>query len=250
LVFVRVLVTGASGFVGSSAVRSLVALGHRVRVLARDPVRAARVLAGAGAAETYTGDMLDAEAVARALDGCDAVVHAAAALGVTDRRTDLVAVNVTGTRNVVGGAVARGLDPVVHVSTIGVFARCVTPGRGARRFVLGGHYLTWPELADLCDALTGVRCRRITLPGRLVTTLGTLLDVARHVREFGYPLTRDAAEFMLTLVPSDDGPALDALGLTLRPVEESVADTLRRLVAAGHLPPARAGRLVSTERSA
>lgn len=335
----RVLVTGATGFVGSYAVRSLMALGHRPRVLVRDPARAARVLDAvgveAGTPETYTGDMLDEEAVARALDGCDAVVHAASALGVTDRRTDLVTVNVTGTRHVVGGAAARGLDPVIHVSTIAVFvpppgpmitadgplarprtaygrakteaeryarglqddgapvtifypggvvgpvqprldampaglaaglgllwpispggvtlldvrdlgdalARAVVPGKGARRFVLGGHYLTWPELADLCDALTGVRCRRITMPGRLMTALGTLLDAAKHVRGFAYPLTRDAAEFMLTLVPSDDGPALKALSLTPRPVGESVADTVRWLAAAGHLRPTRAGRL-------
>jgi nucleoside-diphosphate-sugar epimerase len=335
----RVLVTGASGFIGSHAVKSLLASGHRPRLLVRDPGRATRILGEIGiraeATEMCQGDMLDEAAVARALDGCDGVIHAAAALGVTDRRTDLVTVNVTGTRNVVGGAVARGLDPVIHTSTIAVFvppaepvitaggplahprtaygrskieaeryvrslqddgapvtvfylsgvlgpsqpnldampaglaaglgiawpitrggvslldvrdladalARSVAPGQGARRFVLGGHYVTWPELADLCDALTGVRCRRITLPARLVIALGTLLDTAKRVHGFRYPLTRDAAEIMVTLVPSDDAAALDALGLTLRPVEESVADTLRWLVAAGHLRPSRAGRL-------
>jgi nucleoside-diphosphate-sugar epimerase len=125
-------------------------------------------------------------------------------------------------------------------------ARSVEPGRGARRLLLGGHYVTWPEFADLCDALTGVRCRRIPLPGALMIALGTLLDAAKHVHGFRYPLTRDAAELMVTLVPSDDSAALDALGLTLRPVEESVADTLRWLAAAGHLRPSRAGRLAPT----
>jgi len=339
----RVLVTGASGFVGSHAVKSLLATGHRPRLLVRDPGRAGKTLADLGVraeeAEMCPGDMLDEAAVARALDGCDAVIHAAAALGVSDRRTDLVSVNVTGTRHVVGGAVARGLDPVIHTSTIAVFvppaepvitvagplaqprtaygrskmaaeryvrglqedgapvtvvypggvlgpaqphldampaglaaarngaawpisrggvslldvrdlgealARSVEPGRGARRLLLGGHYLTWPEFADLCDALTGVRCRRIRLPGRLMISLGTLLDAAKHVHGFRYPLTRDAAELMVTLVPTDDRLALDTLGLTLRPVEESVADTLRWLAAAGHLRPSRAGRLAPT----
>lgn len=335
----RVLVTGASGFVGSYAVRALLSAGHRPRLLVRDPSRAARVLGDIGVAaeevETCPGDMLDPGAVARALRGCDAVVHAAAALGVTGRRTDLVEVNVTGTRNVVGGAAGLGLDPIVHLSTIAVFvppagpviratdplarprtaygrskvaaeryvrslqddgapvtvvypggvlgpcqprldavpaglaaglgllwpvtrggvslldvrdlaealARSVVPGRGARRLTLGGHHVTWPALADLCDALTGVRCRRIALPGRLVVALGSALDLARRVRGFGYPLTRDAAEFMVTLVPSDDSPTLAALDLTLRPLKDSVADTLRWLAAAGHLAPARAGRL-------
>lgn len=338
----RVLVTGASGYVGSHAVKSLLTSGHRPRLLVRDPGRAGKALGEIGvsaeAVEMCPGDMLDEAAVSRALDGCDAVIHAAAALGVTDRRTDLVAVNVTGTRHVVGGAVARGLDPVIHTSTIAVFvppaepvitaaaplarprtaygrskmeaeryvrglqddgapvtvvypggvlgpsqpnldampaglaaalgiawplarggvslldvrdlgdalAHAVVPGRGPRRLLLGGHYVTWPALADLCDALTGVRCRRIPLPGRVMIAIGTLLDAAKHVHGFRYPLTRDAAELMVTLVPSDDGAALDELGLTLRPVEESVADTLRWLAAAGHLRPSRAGRLAPT----
>jgi len=337
----RVFVTGASGYVGSHAVKSLLAAGHRPRLLVRDTARAERVLAAIGigldAGETCPGDMLDPEAVDRALDGCDAAIHAAAALGVTGRRTDLIKVNVAGTRNVVGGAVARGLDPVIHTSTIAVFvppsgpvitadaplarprtgygrskleaeryarglqddgapvtivypggvlgpsqphldalpaglaaalglawplspggvslldvrdlgealARCVEPGRGARRLLLGGHYVRWPEFADLCDALTGVRCRRIPLPGPLMIAVGTLLDAAKKVHGFRYPLTRDAAELAVTLVPSDDAVALDALGLTLRPLEESVTDTLRWLAAAGHLRPARAGRLAT-----
>jgi nucleoside-diphosphate-sugar epimerase len=338
----RVLVTGASGYVGSHAVKALLDSGHRPRLLVRDRGRADKILAGLGvdpaAVETYPGDMLDEEAVGRALDGCDAVIHAAAALGVTGRRTDLVTVNVTGTRNAVGGAVARGLDPVIHTSTIAVFvppvtpvitpatplarprtdygrskleaeryarglqdegapvtivypggvlgpdqphldampaglaaaldiawplspggvslldvrdlgtalAGCLAPGQGPRRFLLGGHYLTWPGFADLCEALTGVRCRRIPLPGRLMIMTGALLDAAKRVRPFGYPLTRDAAELMVTLVPSDDSAVLDTLGLTLRPVEETIADTVRWLAATGHLRPSRAGRLAPT----
>jgi nucleoside-diphosphate-sugar epimerase len=340
----RVLVTGASGFVGSYAVRALLAAGHRPRLLVRDTGRATRVLGEIGvraeAVDMYAGDMLDETAVAAALDGCDAAIHAAAALGVTGPRTDLVELNVTGTRNVVGGAVARGLDPVIHLSTITVFvppagpvirtsdplahprtgygrskvaaeryvrglqddgapvtvfypggvlgpcqpnldammegfagalsrvwpvtrggvslldvrdlgealASAVVAGAGPRRFSLGGHHLTWAALADLCDALTGVRCRRITVPGPLMIALGSLLDAAKRVHRFDYPLTRDAAEIMVTLVPTDDAASLDALGLTLRPVEESVADAIRWLAAAGHLSPARAGRLAPPDR--
>jgi deazaflavin-dependent oxidoreductase (nitroreductase family) len=335
----RVLVTGGSGFVGSYAVAALLAAGHEVRVLVRAPGRAARILGGlnidAEAVDTHPGDVLDEQSVGRALDGCDAVIHAAAALGVTDARANVVEVNVAGTRNVIGGAVARGLDPVVHLSTIAVFvppagpvirpddplahprtaygrskvaaeryvrglqadgapvtilypggvigprqprldammeglagglgliwpvtrggvslldvrdlgealARAVVPGRGPRRYILGGHHLSWPRLVDHCDALTGVRCRRIPVPGGVMVALGTLLDAAKRVRPFGYPLTRDAAQIMVTLVPSDDTTTLDELGLTLRPVEESLADALRWLAAAGHLAPARAGRL-------
>jgi nucleoside-diphosphate-sugar epimerase len=144
----------------------------------------------------------------------------------------------------------RGGVSVLDVRDLGeALARTIVPAQGARRFLLGGHYLTWRELADVCDAVTGVRCRRIAVPGSLMIMVGALLDAARRVHRFRYPLTRDAAEFVRSLVPSDDGPALDTLGLTLRPVEESVADTLRWLAAAGHLAPGRAGRLAPTRSS-
>lgn len=331
--------TGASGFVGSYAVRSLLAAGHRPRLLVRDTARTTRVLREIGVetetVEMRTGDVRDTGAVGDALDGCDAVIHAAAALGVTGPRVDMIEINVNGTRNVIGGAVARGLDPVIHISTVAVFvppagpiirpsdplasprtgygrskveaeryvrrlqdegapitiyypggvlgpcqphldammeglagalgtmwpitrggvsmidvrdlgealARGVVAGQGARRYPIGGHFLTWAGLADLCDALTGVRCRRVPVPGRLMIALGSALDAAKRVRHFDYPLTHDAAEFMVTLVPSDDAATFDALDLTLRPVEESLADTIRWLAAAGHLSPAKAGRL-------
>jgi dihydroflavonol-4-reductase len=69
------------------------------------------------------------------------------------------------------------------------------------------------------------------------------LDLVRRFRPVGYPLTRDAAEIMTTMVPTDDGPALAELGITLRPTAETLEDTFRWLVAAGHLRPGLAGRL-------
>lgn len=132
----RIFVTGASGFVGSFTVRALLAAGHRPRALVRDPGKAAKVLRAIGVdpedVEFVRGDMLDADAVPEALAGCDAAIHAAAAIGVTGAAGDLVDVNVRGTRNVVGGAVEQGLAPVVHVSTVGVFVppagRVITAG--------------------------------------------------------------------------------------------------------------------------
>lgn len=48
-----------------------------------------------------------------------------------------------------------------------------------------------------------------------------------------------------SLVPTDDRPLLDALDLKLRPVEETLADAIRWLALAGHLDPAKAGKLIS-----
>jgi nucleoside-diphosphate-sugar epimerase len=118
---VRVLVTGASGLVGSHTVAALRARGHEVRALVRDPLRLARALAPLGAAgvETARGDVLDRAAVERALAGCQAVVHAAARVSL-DRRSaaEVERTNVEGARHVFEAACEAGLDPVVHVSSL------------------------------------------------------------------------------------------------------------------------------------
>jgi len=67
----RVLVTGGSGFVGSHSVKALVEHGHDVRLLVRSPGKAP------GDVAHVVGDVTDRDAVHRALEGCDAVLHAA-----------------------------------------------------------------------------------------------------------------------------------------------------------------------------
>jgi dihydroflavonol-4-reductase len=75
-----VLVTGGTGYVCSHSIAALVRAGHRVRVLARSPERVPAALAPLGVddVETALGDVIDPATVERALEGCDAVLHAAA----------------------------------------------------------------------------------------------------------------------------------------------------------------------------
>lgn len=118
----RILVTGATGFVGSHATVRLLADGHDVRVLARTPAKVAPLLAkmGVGAApEIVRGDITDSGSVVAALEDRDAVVHAAAVVAV-DPTMDaaMEATNLAGARNVLGAAVEAGCDPIVHVSSV------------------------------------------------------------------------------------------------------------------------------------
>lgn len=69
----QVLVTGGSGFVGNAAVRELLERGHRVRCLLR-PGSEAR-LKDRDRVEVASGDVMDREAVARAMAGCQAALH-------------------------------------------------------------------------------------------------------------------------------------------------------------------------------
>jgi len=109
----RVLVTGGAGFIGSFLVDRLLADGHGVRVLDNlDPQvhPGSRPEYLATGAELLVGDVRDRERCAAALDGVDAAVHAAAAVGVAQslyRVEHFVDVNVRGTATVLEGLLAR-----------------------------------------------------------------------------------------------------------------------------------------------
>lgn len=116
----KVLVTGGTGFVGAHSVVSLLAAGHEVKLLARSPARIAETLGTLGVAsvECATGDICDADAVAQAVEGCDAVLHCAAVVALARSRADeVLQTNARGAELVIGTAVDRGLDPIVHVSS-------------------------------------------------------------------------------------------------------------------------------------
>jgi nucleoside-diphosphate-sugar epimerase len=139
---VTVLVTGGTGFIGSHVAARLVEDGHTVRLLVRDAAKVARVpaLIDTASIDVVVGDITDGESVARALDGCTAVVHAAAHVSLAERDAARAqAVNLGGTRLVVGGAAERELT-TVYVSSVSVFGvghervtvdTPLTEGRGA-----------------------------------------------------------------------------------------------------------------------
>ena len=109
----KVLVTGASGFIGRPLVSLLAARGHHVRALVRrsDEVQ---IIPGA---EVEVGDVRDAGAVDRSTRGMDAVVHLAAATGVA-RASVARQVNVQGTRQVLDALKVNGGRRVVFISSI------------------------------------------------------------------------------------------------------------------------------------
>src|SRR5487761_1540771 len=111
-----VLVTGASGFVGSAVVRALLAGGRKVRVLLR-PSSDRRNVEGL-AVETRTGSLTEPTSLAAALEGCGALYHVAAdyRLWVRDPEA-MYDANVEGTRQLMEAALAAGVERVVYTSS-------------------------------------------------------------------------------------------------------------------------------------
>lgn len=117
----KVLITGGTGLVGSHACRALQSSGHNVRLLVRSPGKAQSFCKSIGAEppELHQGDITDLESVRAALQGCDAVVHAAAATPMQIESTQaLFDANVGGVKNVVGCALELGIERIVCLSSI------------------------------------------------------------------------------------------------------------------------------------
>jgi dihydroflavonol-4-reductase len=129
----RVLVTGATGFIGGHLLRRLAGTPHDLRCLVRDPDgRAARTVACRGA-ELVAGDVTDLDSVRRAVAGCDAVVHLANIYSFWERDPRVYdAVNVAGTAHVMEAALAAGVSRVVHLSTVEALDTAPRDNRYAR----------------------------------------------------------------------------------------------------------------------
>src|SRR5690242_3221792 len=110
----KILVTGATGKVGSRLAKRLAQRGDHVRALVRDPTRAAGLREDG--IELAEGDLLEVETLAAAVRGVDAVVHCAAFFrGATPEQAQ--AVNDLGTQHLANAARAASVKRFIFTST-------------------------------------------------------------------------------------------------------------------------------------
>lgn len=124
----KVFLTGATGFIGGELARQLRARGDEVVCLVRSPEKAAK-LTELGC-ELVSGDLGDERAIRQGMEGCDAVIHAAAMYEVgipASQRPAMRETNVGGTERVMKAALEAEVPRIVYVSTVGIFGN--TNGR-------------------------------------------------------------------------------------------------------------------------
>jgi len=156
----RVLVTGATGFIGSHVARKLVEEGFEVVALAR-PQSNTRNLDGCKVRICY-GDLKNKQSLEDALKGCRALFHVAASYSLwSPDPKQVYAVNVEGTVNIMEAAVAQGCQKIVYTSSESTIAIPKGSGLGTEGAInspqdVYGHYkrskvLAEMEVARLCS---------------------------------------------------------------------------------------------------
>lgn len=115
----KVLVTGANGFVGTLLVNQSLARGDQVRAFVRDPKR--NGFANSTAAEVCAGDLRDRASLVRACSGVDVVFHTAALATHWSPWSEYVLHNVTGTDNLLTAMKTAGVPRLIHFSTYLVY---------------------------------------------------------------------------------------------------------------------------------
>lgn len=113
----RVLVTGGAGFLGINLVRALLARGYEVSSLDLEPFD---YVDCKDRIRAFRGDIRDQAAVRGAIEGCDLVVHCAAALPLYSPH-DIHTTDVEGSRTVMQAAVDAKVSRAVHISSTAVY---------------------------------------------------------------------------------------------------------------------------------
>ena len=114
----KILITGATGFLGGNLARHFALQGHEVQVLVRNPLAPMPAFSEMSV-KVFQGDLLDVESLRAPMKGMDWVIHCGALVYVgLKNREQIFNINVQGTKNLCQVMLEEGRSNMIHVSTV------------------------------------------------------------------------------------------------------------------------------------
>jgi dihydroflavonol-4-reductase len=134
------------------------------------------------------------------------------------------------------GVTMRGGGMWVDVRDVAkVHAAVMEPGRGPRRYMITGHYITLPDLTAALREIAGHRGRIVVVPAGAAQALGRMGDLVQHIVPGRVPLGHEGMWIAALQPHCDDSRTVKELGITPRDLRATLADTVRWLAGQGHI---------------
>lgn len=124
-------------------------------------------------------------------------------------------------------------------------AAMLEPGRGPRRYLLGGHDTTWNDLYVLLRHLTGRQLPAVPTPGWVARASGRAMDTLQRPIRTRLPFGHQGPWIITHCAGTDDTATRRELRIEPPPLERTLADMIRWMVQARRLPARLAGNLPS-----
>jgi dihydroflavonol-4-reductase len=215
------LITGANGFLGSYLTRLLVSKGYQVRIMIRTNADTRLIDDVLAKVEIVYGDILDIEAVDKAIKGVEYVYHTAAIISFDTNKIELMKrTNIEGTANVVNYCLHHQVKKLVHVSSVAALGDAIhspiseTTEWDAERTTAYGYSKHYGELEvwrGVAEGLNAAIVNPAMIFGAEIWTRGTARifdEIAKGMPFFtpggnGMVDVRDVVKAMETIMMSD-----------------------------------------------
>lgn len=123
----------------------------------------------------------------------------------------------------------------IDVRDLAAFICALSIDGGHGRFLLPGVYVRWTEFADIIEAVSGCTLKRIPAQGWKLRMVGRVMDLVRLFKPIDSPISAETMRYA-TLWPNiKNTDELAKRGLALRSANDTFADAIRWMVAAGYL---------------
>ena len=193
----------------------------------------------------YVQSKVESEAIARRLQQEGAPVVIVQPGGVLGPHDPHLSDQVRRLRDILRGRYlmwpSGGYHAVDVRDVAAVHAAVMVPGEGPRRYLVPGEYLDGKTLFNTLRAVTGRRLPMVTMPAGPMLPVTRLATAAQRVLPFHVPAEYEGVVVTGNATRCDDSRAREELGVTPRPLRETVRDTVHWLHQAGHLTSRQAG---------